>query len=531
MRQFGTPSARVFPFIIEHPLWDVSGSTDGDVHGFAHGEFVINPNVRQQASRYRQQFVSAQPFPHVAIDYFFDADQAAQLLRDFPKFDPEKARNEFGEIARKAVVTNIASISPFYAEVYRYIASREFLDFISQLTGIPGLVHDEQMYGGGTHENLEGQELDPHVDFNFIEDRELHRRLNLLLYLNTEWETGWGGCLEIHSNPRRPRENRIQVIEPLFNRCVIFETSERSWHGFEKIQLPEGKKHLSRKLLSIYLYTRERPLEQVAPPHATFYVQRPLPARIAAGRTLSESDVREIEALLTRRDRSIEFYQGKELTDSARFQQYIDHMRKDAAGMEALSARIAELESYLRPFRWARFLLPKRKVQSAPSAKPPATVSNLAPQRPQSSEETPSKPWRNEPAPPAAQVPLAGYADQEGMAQGLWPDGWMGGSFAICARLRQPVVGVRITGYLPDYQTQLDLQIVVNGVIAARHHVRPGSFNVSGPCAVDAGALMNLQLIASPTYSPARAGVSEDARELAAVLSEVLLIHPAPSVS
>jgi len=289
---------------------------------------MIRSAVRQQASRYRGDFQSAQPFPHVVIDNFFDPDKAEHLLADFPAFDAENAKSDFGHVGRKAAVPDIRRISPFYAAVYDYIASQGFLDFVAEATGIPDLVHDEQMFGGGTHENLEGQDLDPHVDFNFIEDRKLHRRLNLLLYLNKEWDVAWGGCLEIHSNPRKPKENQIKVITPMFNRAVIFETSEHSWHGFEQIRLPEGKKHLSRKMLSVYLYTKERPAEEIAPPHGTCYVQRPLPRHLAAGHTLTEEDVRQLEDLLWRRDTWIEIYQKKELADSRRIQDLVNSTRE-----------------------------------------------------------------------------------------------------------------------------------------------------------------------------------------------------------
>lgn len=289
---------------------------------------MIHGAVLRQASWYRSEFRSARPFPHVVIDNFFDAERAEQLLADFPPFDPANARSDFGGIGRKAAIADIRKISPFYAAVYDYLASREFLDFVAEATGIPDLIHDELMFGGGTHENLEGQDLDPHVDFNFIEDRQLHRRLNLLLYLNKEWDVSWGGCLELHTNPRRPKENQIQVVAPLFNRCVIFETSERSWHGFQQIRLPEGKKHLSRKLLSIYLYTRDRPAEEIAPPHGTFYVQRPLPRHLGAGYTLTEEDVRQLEEMLWRRDTWIEIYQKKELADSRRIQDLANSMRQ-----------------------------------------------------------------------------------------------------------------------------------------------------------------------------------------------------------
>jgi hypothetical protein len=139
---------------------------------------MINGAVLRQASWYRSEFQPARPFPHVVIDDFFDAERAEQLLAEFPPFDPAHAGNEFGGVGRKATIADIRKISPFYAAVYDdYIASREFLNFVAEATGIPDLIHDELMFGGGTHENLEGQDLDPHVDFNFIEDRQLHRRL------------------------------------------------------------------------------------------------------------------------------------------------------------------------------------------------------------------------------------------------------------------------------------------------------------------------------------------------------------------
>jgi Rps23 Pro-64 3,4-dihydroxylase Tpa1-like proline 4-hydroxylase len=79
--------------------------------------------------------------------------------------------------------------------------------------------------------------------------------LNLLIYLNPQWQADWGGNLELHSNPRQPEENKIKSFVPIFNRCLIFETNEYSWHGFSQINLPENQRHLSRKSLSIYLYS------------------------------------------------------------------------------------------------------------------------------------------------------------------------------------------------------------------------------------------------------------------------------------
>ena len=274
----------------------------------------VSSAVAAQADQYRSQFLEAHPFKHVVIEDFFEAAFAEQLLAEFPRFDPGLARNEGGATGGKAVNTNIRAISPAYQRLYDAIAAKPFLELVSRLSGIPDLILDPKMFGGGTHENLHGQELDPHVDFNYDEARRLHRRLNLIVYLNQDWRPEWGGALEMHSHPRRPEENQISSYDPLFNRCVMFETNEYSWHGFPRINLPPDQRHLSRKSISIYLYTETRPAEETAPLHATFYVQRPLPPHLQAGHVLTAEDVAELRALLIRRDGWIELYQNMELT-------------------------------------------------------------------------------------------------------------------------------------------------------------------------------------------------------------------------
>jgi len=273
----------------------------------------VSSEVARNADACREAFLHADPFKHVVIEGFFETSFAEKLLEDFPSFNPRLATNELGMTARKAVNTNIREISPVYQQLYEAIGSRPFLDLVSRISGIPDLILDPKMYGGGTHDNQHGQELDPHVDFNYDEAQRLHRRLNLIVYMNKEWRSEWGGALEIHSNPRDPATNRISSYDPLFNRSVMFETNERSWHGFPRINLPEDKRHLSRKSISIYLYTKDRPAEEIAPMHGTFYVQRPLPKHIVAGHTLTEADDENLQWLLTVRDGWIRAYQRMEL--------------------------------------------------------------------------------------------------------------------------------------------------------------------------------------------------------------------------
>jgi 2-oxoglutarate-Fe(II)-dependent oxygenase superfamily protein len=273
----------------------------------------VSESLIRHADQHRESFLNARPFRHVMIENFFAPALAERLLSEFPTFDRKLAMNEMGELGGKAVNTKIREISPAYEELYEMIGSREFLDLMSRLSGIPDLLMDPKLYGGGTHENRHGQELDAHVDFNYDEAQQLHRRLNVIVYMNKEWKTEWGGAIEIHSNPWDHKNNQIHAFDPLFNRCVMFETNEYSWHGFPKIELPEDKRHLSRKSISIYLYTKDRPAEEIAPMHATFYVQRPLPPSIQEGRVLTRQDVADINMLLKRRDDWLRMYHKMEL--------------------------------------------------------------------------------------------------------------------------------------------------------------------------------------------------------------------------
>lgn len=280
---------------------------------------LINKEIRLHSFRLGEQFQSAFPFPHIVLDNFFSDGFAQKLLEQFPVFDPCKAMNELGLVGRKAVNTKIADMNETYKELDELLKSDDFLKFMSAITGIPELLYDAEYIGGGTHENLEGQDLDPHVDFNFHPEKKWHRRLNLLIYLNPEWEESWGGNIELHLNPWNSDQNQVQSFVPLMNRCVIFETSERSYHGFKKIQFPENKKNLSRKSIAVYFYTKHRQLSEIQPEHSTFYVPRPVPEHIRAGYTLKQDDVQQLRDLLTRRDHWIKFLYDREIHFSSEF--------------------------------------------------------------------------------------------------------------------------------------------------------------------------------------------------------------------
>jgi hypothetical protein len=264
-------------------------------------------SLDSHAARFRE----AQPFRFAVIDDFLDASQALAMLEQFPGFDTRFALNEMGDVGGKAVRTRVRELGPVYRALDDHIQSPEFLAAVSRITGIPDLLYDPDYEGGGTHENRHGQDLDTHIDFNYHPRTGWHRRLNLIVYLNPEWESQWGGALELLRDPWQDGGEKIEVL-PLLNRCVVFETNEVSWHGFQLIDLPEARRELSRKSFAIYLYTRERPPQETAAPHATVYVPPGMPADIVPGSVLDEASHLRLRAGFARLRGQLRFLYQRE---------------------------------------------------------------------------------------------------------------------------------------------------------------------------------------------------------------------------
>jgi hypothetical protein len=473
----------------------------------------VAASVFCNANRYRDEFIHAQPFKHIAIDEFFDAGFAERLLAEFPHFDPELARNEMGEVAGKAVNTRIREISPAYRELFETIGGKPFLELVSQITGIPDLILDPRMYGGGTHENLHGQELDPHVDFNYDEAQKLHRRLNVIVYLNKGWQSEWGGAIEVHSNPRKPETNQIRAFDPVFNRCVMFETNEISWHGFPRITLPPEQRNVSRKSISIYLYTTTRPAEELAPVHGTFYVQRPLPQRYREGLTLTVDDVADLKRQLWLRDIWTEHYHKMELEKNRE----IDGKNRDIRIMmeqydkltAETKAAIAGLENEIRRLT---------EENSGHDRDLQATHQEISRERDSLLEALQHDRQ-------FVRVPLTGYAVQTQALGGVYGDLWLAPRSEWEIRPIVKVEGLRLRGWRPDGSPQapnLETKLrVTTDHAKVETQVSSGAFTIDLPFPQPTLDVFRVRVECDP-LPPS----STDDRELAFKLMEVRTKHP-----
>ncbi len=220
----------------------------------------------------RQQFASAGPFPFVKIDEFLDQAFAKEVAAAYPAFEvATKNGRTFQSVneRKKVQVTNVELFPQPVRRLNELLASKEFLSDLSHITGIPRLLADEELVGGGMHITGPGGRLDVHVDFNYIESRKLHRRLNLLIYLNPTWDEGWGGHIQLWD---KDVKTCVQAFTPALNRCVIFETNEISFHGVVPVT-PEAP--FPRISFATYYYTLEAPAGWKGVSHSTIFKARP----------------------------------------------------------------------------------------------------------------------------------------------------------------------------------------------------------------------------------------------------------------
>ncbi|MCS7012521.1 MAG: 2OG-Fe(II) oxygenase [Chloroherpetonaceae bacterium] len=213
----------------------------------------------------KRRYDTAHPYPHIAIDGFLDESVATMLYEHFPKLSQMKTHYD-GLNERKAEDSQFEQYHPIFRELRAELFSPTFLRFLETLTGISNLTTCEGPLGAGTHQGGNGSYLDLHIDFNIHPTEPLHRRINVLIFLNKFWKEDYGGQLELWDEHLTACG---AAYLPIFNRCVIFETNDRSYHGYSKISVPA---HESRKSFYAYYYT---PAPKEIKYHDTTFRTRP----------------------------------------------------------------------------------------------------------------------------------------------------------------------------------------------------------------------------------------------------------------
>jgi hypothetical protein len=221
-----------------------------------------------------ERYDAAEPFPHIVLEDFLPPERVDAILEAFPAPDSPYWSTKDQPDSKKQDTTPdyVAELKmpPAIREAMWQFNSSLFLFFLHHLTGIRGLTGDPWLYGGGIHQILPGGLLKIHADFNIHEFTGLLRRINVLVYLNKDWQDEWGGHLELWDTEM---SRCVRRVAPNAGTCVIFNTSSTSYHGHpDPLRCPPGR---TRKSLAFYYYTIDPEFDPRGKLHSTLWRKRP----------------------------------------------------------------------------------------------------------------------------------------------------------------------------------------------------------------------------------------------------------------
>jgi len=227
----------------------------------------VDSRFRDAKEELKRQWNSKKPFRFLVVDDFLIPEKAEEILKGYPAVDQGEWDGTTYINQKNKFQQREFSSDSIFLQVFQELNSPDFLKDIEYITGIENLIPDENLFGGGLHQSLAGAFLDVHVDYNIHPETKLHRRLNILIYMNKDWRDEYEGHLQLWDMKDK---EMIGNIAPVFNRMAMFETNEISFHGHPRpLKTPQD---VTRKSMAAYYYTASRPESEIVSEHNTIYV-------------------------------------------------------------------------------------------------------------------------------------------------------------------------------------------------------------------------------------------------------------------
>lgn len=221
------------------------------------------------------EFIKAEPYNHLVIDNFFEESYLRTVLEEIKGYkqmmddDYRKNETDFEVQSKKIGLSDYNRMGSVLQQFFDFSKSPEMLSFLEDITGIQDLQADPHLYGGGIHRTSTGGRLSIHADFNIHPITKQHRRINMLIYLNPEWQPRFHGELELW---QKDMNRCVKRVEPIFNRVILFRITDDAFHGHP---IPwEGPDTIPRLSIALYYYTNDRPEHEKSDPHMAVWYKR-----------------------------------------------------------------------------------------------------------------------------------------------------------------------------------------------------------------------------------------------------------------
>lgn len=204
----------------------------------------------ERIAQLRQQLNSGIPFPHLVLQNVFNPillDLVAEEFDALPEGYLADVKSRY-ESTRRSVLG--AALGPAAQVYFDTINSGWFTEWLSAVTGIPYLLPDPKLFGGGLHESQNGATFAVHRDFNRHRHLGLKNEMVFITYLNKNWDPEWGSALELWD---QKKGRCVTMVQPEFGHSILLPHGPVSYHGHTKpLQAPEGR---SRRSIAAYFYT------------------------------------------------------------------------------------------------------------------------------------------------------------------------------------------------------------------------------------------------------------------------------------
>jgi len=205
-----------------------------------------------------QGYAQADPFPHSVIDGLWPDELLNEIIQEWPDLDHPSWRKVGPDFETKYRNDNSSTFPPSVQKFLSHLDSPEFMNQLDKLTGYSGLMRSPEFdLLCGMHVETPGGFLATHTDPLWSEEFQAYRVMNLMVYLNPEWIEEDGGELVLWSAPEGTKKHvdlqEVVSIPPLFNRTVVTNCNEDTWHQVKPVQ------NRDRRGIVVWFYLSESP--------------------------------------------------------------------------------------------------------------------------------------------------------------------------------------------------------------------------------------------------------------------------------
>lgn len=205
----------------------------------------IVKKIQTNSSELKKFWENSGPVRHLFLDDAFDLNLVKKVSNEFPDSKKLILRDSIRE--RKKVGVELDQYDKILSDFQYTFLDEKLISEIEKITGIQNLIIDPSFYASGISVMSKGDFLNPHLDNSHDGDRIAYRCLNILFYCSVDWKIENGGNLELWSDDFKEKK----LIHSKFNRLVVMETNQSSWHSVNKILIDAQRNCISNYYFSV----------------------------------------------------------------------------------------------------------------------------------------------------------------------------------------------------------------------------------------------------------------------------------------